>query len=203
MYVENDYGKSVQQSAEKYFKDLDGQVLGSEGFKLEETDFRTFLIKAKDANPDIIVLGGWPRNMGYILKQAKELNINKTFVAPGGTIGPEILEIAGQAANGLIYISEFDLNSDNEAITAFRAKYNQKYNKEPELFSAMGYDVVNIISGMLKKCGTDSVCLKDNLYQVQNYDGASGVISFDDHGDVIKPMIYMTIKDGKHIRYQP
>ena len=202
LYVENDYGKSVQQSAEQYFKASGGHILGSEGFKLEETDFRTFLLKAKSAKPDIVVLGGYARNMGYILKQAKELNINETFVAPAGTIGPEIIEIAGPTADGLIYITEFDLNSDKEVIKTFRENYKQKYNKEPELFSAMGYDAANIIAQMLKICGPNSTCIKDNLYKVQNYDGASGIISFDDHGDVIKPMIFMTIKDGKHVRYE-
>jgi branched-chain amino acid transport system substrate-binding protein len=202
LYVQNDYGEGIRQSADKYWQEIGGQVIGSEGFDIKETDFRTFLLKAKSANPDVIVLGGWASNMGWIMTQAKELGIETQMVAPAGTIGPELLEIAGTAADGLIYNTEFNLNSEREVVQNFRIKYKEKYNEDPELFAALGYDSTMIIAEMLKICGSNATCIKDELYKVQDYEGASGVISFDANGDVIKPLIYMTIKDGVHVRYE-
>jgi len=140
--------------------------------------------------------------MGWIMKQAKELGIETQMVAPAGTIGPELIEIAGTAADGLIYNTEFDLNSEREVVQNFRIKYKEKYGEDPEIFAALGYDSTMIISDMLKICGPDATCIKDELYKVKDYDGASGVISFDENGDVIKPLIYMTIKDGEHVKYE-
>ena len=148
------------------------------------------------------MLAGWPKNMGYILKQADELNIDKIFIAPGGTIGPEIIEIAGEASNELIYINEFDVESDKEEVKGFRKKFMKKYGRDPELFSAMGYDATNIIAMLIEKCEGNSECIKDGLYGIKGYKGASGIISFDEYGDVIKPMIMMTIKNGKHVKFK-
>lgn len=200
LYVQNDYGEGVNKFTNDVFLEMGGRVLGREGFDIEETDFRTFLEKSRAANPDVVVLAGWPRNMGQILKQAKEMGINTTFITPGGTIGPEIIEIAGDAADGLIYTMEFDLESSREATKDFMDRFRKKYRKDPELFSALGYDAVKIISAVMKDCGENSECIKDGLYRVENYDGASGVISFDEFGDVEKPLIFMTIKNGEFVR---
>lgn len=201
LYIQNDYGIGVQQAAEKRFGELGGSVLGSEGFLAEETDFRTYLSKIAAMHPDVVLLAGWPRNNGHILKQAGELNINTQFIAPGGAISPEITEIAGEYSNGLIYITEFDLDSERPAVQTFKQNYIAKYHRDPELFAAMGYDTANLAIQMLELCGTESDCIKNNLYTVNNYEGVSGVISFDEYGDVKKPMIYMIIKNGRHIHY--
>lgn len=197
LYVQNDYGEGVKKFSEEIFSRMGGKILGIEGFKIEETDFRSYLAKVKSANPDIIILSGWPKNNGQILKQAEELNIDKTFVSPGGVIGPEITEIAGKSADGLIYTMEFNTRSERRATEFFREKFNKKYGKDPELFASMGYDAVGIIAKLLEKCGIDSTCIKDSLYKIKDYDGATAIISFDEYGDVLKPMSFMTIKDAQ------
>jgi len=203
IYVQNDYGESVSQAADEIFQKMGGKVLRNDGFMLENTDFRVQLMKAKLANPDTIVLIGWPKNMGNLLKQAKELGVEKRFVCPGGAIDQkEIIDIAGNAADGLIYTMEYDLQSEEGDMKRFRDNFKKKYGKDPELFAAMGFDAVKIIAKTMEKCGENSTCIKDALYQVQDYQGACGTISFDEYGDVVKPMQYMTIKDGMFVRYE-
>ncbi|MFA5023187.1 MAG: ABC transporter substrate-binding protein, partial [Candidatus Paceibacterota bacterium] len=203
LYAQIDYGVGSKKTVEELWPIMGGKIIGEEGFLPESTDFRAQLLKAKNARPDVILLASaLPKNLGYILKQAKELNLNQKFIAPGGAVSPEIITIAGSAADGLVYTMEFDINSTSTATKTFRENFNKRYGKDPELFAAMGYDAAKIVAKMLKICGPNSACLKDNLYQVQNYQGASGIISFDDHGDVLKPMFYMTIKNGKFVRYE-
>ena len=201
LYVENDYGESVREFSEKNFIEMNGTIKGQEGFIIDELDYRTYLIKLKNANPDVIVLAGWPRNLGQIMKQAKELGINANFVAPGGAISPEIIEIAKNSSNGLIYTTEFDLDSKRITVQDFRMKYKIKYNKEPELFSAMGYDAIYILADILKIC-KDSDCIKKKLYQVSEFEGVSGIITFDKYGDVSKPLIFMEIRNETFIKYK-
>jgi len=38
IYVQNDYGEGLYQAADKYFKELGGQVIGYESFNIKETD---------------------------------------------------------------------------------------------------------------------------------------------------------------------
>ncbi|MBR9704441.1 ABC transporter substrate-binding protein [Candidatus Pacearchaeota archaeon] len=202
LYSQNDYGEGIKESTISEFKKLNGEIINVEGFRTEEADFKTILTKIKDDDSDVVVLGGLPRNMGWILKQAKELNVNKQFISPAGTIGPEIIEIAESGSNGLIYIMEFNIEDDREELIKFKEKYKKLYGEDPNLFSAMGYDSLKLTANALRVCGDESECIKNNFYTVQNYSGASGIISFDEYGDVLKPMIMMTIKNEKFVRYK-
>ena len=57
---------------------------------------------------------------------------------------------------------------------------------------------------VMKKCEDpeDTICLRDELYKVENYSGLSGIISFDENGDVIKPTAIRTVKNGKFMDYE-
>jgi len=202
LYVQNDYGQGLAEAANEYWQELGGVIVGEEAFELKENDYRTYLLKIKKEQPEVVVLVGWASNVGWILKQAQELDLKIPIVAPAGSIGPEVIEIAGSAADGLIYNTEFDSDNQSAVFQNFKIKYEQQYQTEPDLFSAMGYDATMIIAKMLGKCGQDSTCIKDELYKVKDYDGASGIISFDQNGDVIKPLNFIQIKDGKHVKYE-
>ena len=202
LYAQSDYGEGINKFANSIFLDLGGSVLGSDGFDIDDTDFSTALLKVQHNNPDVVVLGGWPRHLGLILKQAEELGIAAQFVAPGGAIGPEILEIAGESANGLLYTFEFDVTSEIKETQYFRENYNKKYGRDPELFAAMGYDAVLLIADAAKVCDTNSTCVRDHLYSVQGHQGASGVITFDEKGDILKPVKIFSVSNGKlHVPY--
>ena len=160
------------------------------------------MAKVKSTDADIILIGGWAKDVGRIVKQAKELGIDENFVSLAGGIGHEVIDIAGEAADEkIIYVVEFDTESEEENSVEFRRKYLEEYGEKPDVFSAMGYDAIHIVLKILEKCGEYSECIKDELYLVQDYHGVSGIISFDEYGDVHKEMNYVTIRDGEFVKY--
>ena len=60
------------------------------------------------------------------------------------------------------------------------------------------YDATKILAEIMKKVGTDTTKIKDELYKVKDYQGVSGVISFDSNGDLASAS-YVTkvVKEGK------
>ena len=48
---------------------------------------------------------------------------------------------------------------------------------------------------MIQKYGNDPDKIKAGLYALKNYPGVSGVTSFDENGDVVKPVIFKTVKN--------
>ena len=74
---------------------------------------------------------------------------------------------------------------------------------DPETFAAESYDVIKLIADVLNKApDSSSESLKAGLYKTQNYAGASGTITFDQHGDVIKPMAIKRIDNGTAVVVQ-
>jgi len=80
VYVNNGYGRGLEKVFSRKFVYLGGNIATSEGFDQDATDFRSQLTRVKATDCDGIFLPGYPKEIPEVLKQAKELGINKQFL---------------------------------------------------------------------------------------------------------------------------
>jgi branched-chain amino acid transport system substrate-binding protein len=198
LYVNNDYGVDQSKVFKQLLEDLGAQVVMNEGFAQGGQDFRAMLAKVRPLDPDGIFVPAYAE-AGLILKQAVELGIKSQFLGSAPIENPDILVTAGKAAEGVIYVHHFDPDSPDPRVKNFQKKFRTKYNHEPEGYAALAYDAAYVIAHVLGLAGTDRESIKKALYGVQNFPGATGPTSFDDHGDVIKPIVIRTIRDGHFV----
>jgi len=199
IYINNDYGIGLKRAFEKRFTELGGKVIISEPYEFGSTDFRTQISKVKNANPDAIYIIGYGE-MGRLLLQAKETGLNKPFFSCIMFEDPDILKIAGEAAEGVIYtFPSYDPKSQEKQIRDFVKDFKKKYGQIPDGFAANSYDALKILALAIKKGGEDSEGIKDSLYTVTDFPGVTGKTSFDANGDVKKPIGIKTVKDGRFI----
>jgi branched-chain amino acid transport system substrate-binding protein len=197
MYATNDYGVDFNEIAEQKAPGQGMNILMSEGYEADATDFRTQLAKIAEKKPEVVFLFGYPKDMGLIVKQASAMGIKTQFLAPD-TFGEVSVGIAKSAADGVIYVLPNDGTS-----AAFKEAYKNKYSKEPNNFNAVNYDAVNLLALAIGKGGNNGTAIKDELYKIKDYSGASGNITIDSNGDAInRPILLKTIKDGKTVEYQ-
>lgn len=192
LYVNNDYGSDLARVFTEDFEKLGGKIIFSEGFTQNSIDFRSMLIKIKSLKPDGIFIPAYVE-AGYIMKQARELNIETQFLGSAPMENPEIVTIAGEASEGAIYAHHFDPDSPDPQVKKFEDEYRIRYGKQVEGYAALAYDGLYIISHIISKVGNDRTAIKDFLYKIQNFPGVTGYTSFDDHGDVIKPIVIRKI----------
>ncbi len=201
-FINNEYGLGLKKVFENRFEALGGTILSINSYEQGATDFRTTLLKIKNAKPQAVYLPGHTKELGQILKQAKELELDTQFLSVVGFESPQTIEIAGEAAEGVIYTTpEFDPKSENGIVRRFVQKYTSKYNKEPENFAAHAYDALKILSVAIDKGGYSSEGIKEALYNIKNYPGVSGTTTFDKNGDVEKPATMKILKNGRFIKY--
>ncbi|OGW41512.1 MAG: hypothetical protein A2Y97_10865 [Nitrospirae bacterium RBG_13_39_12] len=196
LYVNNDYGVDQAKVFEDYFKQLGGKVVFSEAFEQGTVDFRTQLSKIRSLKPQGVFIPAYTE-AGYILRQARELGIKTQFIGSAPLENPDILKIAGIGTEGAIYPHHFDPESSDPNVQQFAEKYKHRFGREIEGYAALAYDGLYVIAHVLKQCGEDRECIKNAIYGVQNFPGVTGLTSFDDHGDVIKPIVIRTVKNGK------
>jgi branched-chain amino acid transport system substrate-binding protein len=201
LYVNNDFGVDQAKVFQMEFEKRGGKVLSSEGFTQGATDFRAQLSKIRVLNPEAVFMPAYTE-AGYILKQARELGIKAQFIGSVPFENPDILKIAGKTAEGVIYPHHFDPDSPDPLVREYQRKYVKKYGRKSEGFAALAYDGIRIIAETLKKCGNDATCIKDALYKVKDFPGVTGPTSFDDHGDVVKPIVIKTVRNGAFVRYE-
>lgn len=198
----NDSFIQQRTDAEETFEKLGGQIVISEEFITKDKDFRSQLTKIKSSDAQIVFMGAFPKEGALALKQAEELGINLIFISTETSLGTQdVVDVAGDAANGLIF--PFATTPDNKEYTEFINAYKAKYGQDAPAYAAESYDAGMLLVKALAKSDRTSEDIKNKLQKIgQKYYGASGVITFDENGDVQKPMVIKIIKNGQFIEVE-
>ena len=151
-------------------------------------------------NPQALYVPGTAVHIGRALKQSIELGIKVRFLSSVGAENPELLKIAGNAAEGLIYSGmAFDPNDVNRNSQKFAKRYSDRYGSQPNAWAANAYDAAMIVARALDSGASDGKSIRDYLYAVKEYQGVSGTISFDSRGEAIKSVAIKTVKNGNFV----
>ena len=104
--------------------------------------------------------------------------------------------------NNAIFSTNFEINEQNEKWTSFLSSFKNKYEEKPDRIAApLSYDAANLILEAMQQEENDAQSITENLFKIQNYQGASGLISFDIDGENSEAAI-MKISNKKFIRVQ-
>jgi len=185
------------------FLEKGGSIVFRTDYDENNNDFRTDIAKAKNEGAEVFYISATLGNDGgIILRQIRESGFLGFVTGSVGIESDEFIKAAGSFADTIVYSSPlFDLNSKNTK--EYADKYRAKYNENSDAFDANAYDSINLIAMAINEClGDKSDCIKDYLYQVKNYPGAGGLTTFDENGDVLKPIMIKTIKNGEFVPYE-
>lgn len=193
-------GISYANSFKKEFADLGGNIIFDGKYIEKANDFRSDLLKIKSIEPEAIYIAGVAPDMAQILIQAKELGVKTKWLASSGAESPKLIEIAKGVAEGLIFTSPaFNPNQANDLVQKFTEAYKQKYDEMPGFISANGYDGIMVVYDVIEKYGYNSEKIKNGLYSTKNYPGIGGTLSFDEFGEVQKPIMFKVVKDSQFV----
>lgn len=198
IYINNRYGLELAKSVKRNAAEHGIEILAMEGYRQDNKDFSEQLGRIKEKNPEAVFLLGYPLDMTIILKQAGELGLNAKYLAPDTFLDPSIVTAAGRITEGIIYVVP-----DENMAPDFVASFKKKYKKEPNILNAMTYDAFNLLALAIQRGGNDGTAIRDELFKIKDYAGASGIITFDENGDAInRPLQLKTIKEGKAVDYR-
>ncbi len=183
-----DYAEGVRRTTVTQFEQRGGQVVGSERYASDVTDFRTQLTKLLAENPDALHVAAQSEfTGGTILKQARELGYDGPVYSDIVPVGTTAIEIAGDAATGVkAVIADIDPANakGQEVLTTFRERYGYV---TLAWYLGSAYDDVYIAAACLEETDDDQNAdgFRDCLYGI-SWSGAIGdTYSFDADGEVV------------------
>jgi branched-chain amino acid transport system substrate-binding protein len=197
LHINNEGGVGNQKAFAENFQRLGGDIISVDAYPQDARDVRAQLTKIKQQKPEAVLVVSYPDDTPLVLRQAQELKLGvPLFFQTEALDDPAVIQRAGNAAEGATYI--LPAKPEGPAVESFVQKYSEKYGRAPELFAAEGYDVIKLVARFLENSSDySSDALKAGLYTTKGYQGASGTITFDENGDVIKPMAIKQIQQGK------
>jgi branched-chain amino acid transport system substrate-binding protein len=198
----NEYDQGLIAFFKQVFEAAGGTVI-TDSFPNGNSDFNSYLNKAKSEGADVIFT---PVSIAYavqIIKQAASLGIEAPFLGSDTLDDNMVLEaIAGTPLQ--LYVStfyqeggaaEFDagikeyINNNAEALAANGG------NDTISAVTAMGYDAYFVALEAMKKADSgDKAALMQILPSV-TYTGVSGAIAFDEIGDAVRDTAYIKTAD--------
>lgn len=200
IYINNDYGLGIKNAFLDEAKKIGLQVGYEDSFNQGTTDFRALLQKLKKIDSQVMFLIGY-KEMGRFLRQSYELGLNQKVVSTGLMEDPEIIKIAGKAANGILYsYPAFNPQSGRQNVQIFIKQFRDAYHNEPDIIAALGYDLIAVLIDAIQRSPqSSSQNIRNALYSIKDFPGLAGDISFDNNGDVVKEFAVKKVEDGKFV----
>jgi branched-chain amino acid transport system substrate-binding protein len=199
--LQNDWGLSAAENFVKAFEATGGKA-SVEYFNPGSRDFRSILTKVSRGNPDAIYLCMFYEEGALLLQQARQLGIKSQMFSTSALYAPKLLELGGEAINGLKLSTTFVPDNPAANVRSFVDEYKKRYGQEPNQFAAQAYDAVGIMLEALKRAGPGATRaqLRDQLAATKNYPGVTGATTFDPATrEPSKSLARMEVKGGKFV----
>ncbi|WBW97173.1 ABC transporter substrate-binding protein [Oceanirhabdus sp. W0125-5] len=198
----NDYAVGLAKFFEDTFTELSGDkdsVVYRAYYNTGDQDFTAQLTSIKQSGAEAIFAPGNFTESALIIKQAKQLGLDLPILGGDTWETPEVIEIAGDAAEGVVFSTFFDANAKlTDKTTEFIKAYKEKYNKEPAAVTALAFDAYLLILDAIERAdSTEPNDIRDALADTKDFPGAAGIVTLDENGDAVKSAVIKTVKDGK------
>lgn len=197
VYVNNDWGLGLMENFEKRFSELSGTIVTKEIYTYESVDFRTLILKLKSQKADCIYLAGNQKEMGNFMRQLRESKNQIPVISNTSFLEKDCLKLAGRASEGVIVPTPAYNPNDttSKSIQDFADAIKKKFNLQPTLAEANGYEAIKLIVDGINKEGNDPVKVANYIRNLKNYWGAGGLVSFT-NGDISVKNEYKKIVNG-------
>ena len=199
----NEYDQGLITFFEQVFTANGGKVI-KDSFPTNNSDFNSYLNKAKAEGADVIFT---PVSIAYatqIITQAQSLGITAPFLG-SDTLDDNMVLDAANGTDIQLYVStfyqeggapDFDAGIKEYINSNSSAKDANGGNDTIAAVTAMGYDAYYVALEALKAAGSpDKAAVKAALPSL-TYTGVSGDIAFDEVGDAVRDTAYIKTADN-------
>lgn len=170
-------------------------------FNNGEKDFSKRLAWIKRLKPDAVLVWGNGVECARIVKQMREMEMNQPVLGSDRMIYPKFLDIAGEAAEGVVATCPWDPTQENPLLSAFRERYRKRFGEEPETYAAHAYDGMNMLIEAIEEAGLNRAKIRDALEKRRTniYHGVTGSIPLNDIYCDAGPISIAVVRNGKWV----
>jgi branched-chain amino acid transport system substrate-binding protein len=169
LHLNTDWGRTSRDHFANAAKEYGAEVVISEGYIPDERDFRSTLVRCRDANPDGLILISYYSDGALIARQARQAGLKQTICAASSVYSPKFLELGGDAVEdihlGTRYFPEDPRPEVQKFVSGFKAKYN---GQEPDAFNVYAYDAINVAAAVVRIGGTDRRAIRDAFPKIKD-----------------------------------
>lgn len=197
--INSEYSVDLANFFAQQYKERGGTIVATYDFKKDEQDFKSILTQLKSSGAEVIFAPSSYTEASHIINQARDMGIELDILGGDTWENPELINQGGSAIEGIIFSTFFDkdhslTNETNKFMEAWEIEYP---NEEVAAASILAYDAYLMAYKAMESAGSANPGkIQEALNMVEDFQGAAGVVNFDENRNAIKGVVIKQVKNG-------
>lgn len=207
IYENTAWGQGAVRAWEKYIPEAGLEIVMKEPYPSNSSDLTPVVLKAKQLNPDIIMMVSYVSDAALLTKTFAQHQVTpKAFVGTsGGFADPTYFDLAGDACENFFDISTWEPDVNRPNSKEINERFTEKYGYGMNAEAVKAYASMYVIKDALERAGsTDGEALRKALSETNITEGPTQMyaseIVFDETGQMTNaPLVISQFQkvDGK------
>lgn len=153
VWINNDFGKGGRDAIIPELQKRGIQIAADIATESGQADFAADAIKVKNANADAVFVYLNEEESARFLRAVRQQGIAKPIIGETTLLGAKVIELAGEAANGVKGHVGLLVDAPNPGFQTFGKKYMDKYGFTSDHNGIKGYTAVYTIKTITERVG--------------------------------------------------
>lgn len=199
--LQNDFGKSLAAGFKEKAADYGIEIVDEYEYSIKDRQFGSLVAKVKADQPDAIYASGYYFTAGPLVKQLRSAGVDAPVIGQEGFDSQKFIEIAGDDAEGVIITTSLNRDSEMEEAKDFIREFEKQAGFKTDMVAASGHTAVKVAADAIERAGsTDHQKVRDAVADT-HLRASTGLIEFNDLGEVLKDVQVQVVKDGEWHEY--
>ena len=202
LWVNNDYGKGGRDVFLKEMKARNIKVVADISTESGQVDFAADVVKMKASNADAMFIYTNEEECARVLREARKQGVKQPIIGETNVISQKVIELAGDAANGVKVHVGLTADAPIKAVEEFRDKFQKRYKYLPDHNGIKGYTAVYAVKYATEKLGKfDRKALAKEMHGLtitpKQEPGILMETTWDAHGDIDRISFLVEVVKGR------
>jgi branched-chain amino acid transport system substrate-binding protein len=151
IWVNNDFGKGGRDRLMKEMAARNIKIVADVSTESGQADFAADVVKLKSANADAVFVYSNEEECARIMREARKQGLKGPFVGDTTLLSQKTIELAGDAANGVIGHVGLTADAPIPEVADFAARFQKRFNYKPDHNGIKGYTAVYAVKYVTEK----------------------------------------------------
>ena len=205
--VSDSFGSSGREQLKTQAAKYGIQIVSDDTYGPKDTDMTPQLTKIRTNQSQALICWGTNPGPALITRNAKQLGLKLPIYMSHGVSSKKFIDLAGDAAEGVILpsgrvlVADLLPNSDRQkkSLMSFVQDYQRHYKTEGDHFGGHAWDAIMLLKSAMVKAGSNSASIRDQLEKTKNFAGIGGIFNYSptDHSGLSKDAFVLVEVKGK------
>jgi len=198
----NDFGAALAKGFKQAAPQFGIEIISEYSYKISDRQFGPIIASVKKDNPDAIYASGYFFTAGPLVSQLRAAGVKTPVIGQEGYDSQHFIKIAKGAAEGVVITSSLDRDSKTKETQDFIREFEKKAGFKTDMVAAAVHTAFLVAADAIQRAGAmDPAKIRDAIAATKNLVVSTGVINFNELGEVRKAIQVQVVRDGNWHHY--